>query len=104
VTSSAGLLAQASNSGQYERNQFTLLPELGLNLGFAVTPRLRVVGGYSLLYWGAVARAGNQIDLNLVPSQFPPPQNPTANHFPAFPFATTDYWAQGFSLGLDYRF
>ena len=50
VTSPGGFLAQASNSGQYQRNQFTMVPELGINVGFDLTPRLRLVGGYSLIY------------------------------------------------------
>jgi hypothetical protein len=102
VVSPGGFLAQASNSGTFQHSQFTMVPELGLNLGFDLTPRLRLTGGYSLIYWSAVARAGDQIDLDLATSQFPPPQ--TAGHFPEFRFAMTDYWAQGVNLGLDYRF
>ncbi len=104
VTSPGGFLAQASNSNQYQRNQFTMLPELGINVGFDLTPRLRVVGGYSLIYWSAIARTGDQIDLNLSPSQFPLSPNTTASPFPEFRFAMTDYWAQGVSLGVDFRF
>ena len=98
VTSSGGFLAQAANSGQYEHNQFTMVPELGINLGFDLTPRLRLVGGYSLIYWSAVARTGDQIDLNLT---FPAA---TGIRSPEFRFAMTDYWAQGLNLGLDLRF
>ena len=94
VNSSGGLLAQASNIGQYDQNRFTMLPELGVNLGFDLTRRLRLIGGYSLLYWGGAARSGDQIDLNLVPSEFPPPQNAAAGRFPQFRFAATDYWAK----------
>lgn len=104
VASQGGLLAQASNIGQYEQNRFTMLPELGVNFGFDLTRRLRLTGGYSLLYWGGVARSGDQIDLNLAPEQFPPSQNAAASRFPQFRFAATDYWAQGLSLGLDCRF
>ena len=103
LTSSGGFLAQASNIGQYQRNQFTMVPELGINVGFDLTPQLRLVGGYSLIYWSAVARTGDQIDLNLTPAQFPQPQT-TASRFPEFRFAMTDYWAQGLNLGLDLRF
>ena len=99
VTTQGGLLAQASNIGQFEQNQFTMLPELGVNLGFDLTRRLRLTGGYSLLYWGGVAQSGDQIDLNVAPAQFPPSQNATAGRFPQFRFAATDYWAQGLSLG-----
>ena len=73
-------------------------------MGYDLTPRLRLVGGYSLIYWIRRARTGDQIDLNLTPSQFPPPQTAAASHVPEFRFATTDYWAQGLSLGLDFRF
>ena len=103
VTSAGGFLAQGSNSGQFLRNQFTMVPELGLNLGFDLTPRLRLMCGYSLIYWSAVARAGDQIDLNLTPPQFPP-QTATGLRVPEFRFAMTDYWAQGLNLGLDFRF
>ena len=98
VTSPGGFLAQASNSGQYQRNQFTMVPELGINVGFDLTPRLRLVGGYSLIYWSAVARTGDQIDLNLT---FP---TVTGIRSPEFRFAMTDYWAQGLNLGIDFRF
>ena len=81
-----------------------MVPELGINLGFDLTRQLRLVGGYSLIYWSAVARTGDQIDLNLTPPQFPPPQNATASRFPEFRFAMSDYWAQGLNLGLDFRF
>ena len=76
VTSSGGFLAQASNIGQYQRNQFTMVPELGINVGFDLTPRLRLVGGYSLIYWSSVARTGDQIDLNLARPNFLPRKTP----------------------------
>ncbi len=91
LTSPGGFLAQTSNSGVYQRNQFSVVPELGLNLGYDLRPHLRVVAGYTLIYWSGVARTGDQIDLNLVPPQFPPPQT-TTNLFPQFHFATSDYW------------
>jgi hypothetical protein len=98
VTSANGFLAQASNIGSYEHGQFTMVPELGINLGFDLTQRLRLLGGYSLIYWSAVARSGDQIDLNLT---YPPVAGIRA---PEFRFAMSDYWAQGLNLGLDFRF
>jgi hypothetical protein len=103
ATYPGGFLAQTSNSGVYERSQFTVVPELGVNLGYDLTPRLRLVAGYTLIYWSGVVRTGDQIDLNLTPPQFAPPQT-TTNLFPQFHFVTTDYWAQGLNLGLDFRF
>ncbi len=94
VTAPGGFLAQTSNSGVYQHNQFSVVPELGLNLGYDLTPRVRLVAGYTLIYWSGVARTGDQIDVNLVPPQFPPPQT-TTNLFPQFRFVTSDSWRKG---------
>jgi len=80
-----------------------------LTLGYDLTPRLKATVGYTLLYWTNVARPGDQIDLNVDPRQFPPvnplqPPPPTATAQPAFALHTSDFWAQGLNVGLDYRF
>jgi hypothetical protein len=98
-----GLLALPSNIGIHDSNQFSVIPELGLTLGYDLTCRLRATVGYSFMYWSNVARPGDQIDLNVASSQLPPPTSTTATH-PAFDLRTTDYWAQGVNFGLDYRF
>jgi hypothetical protein len=98
-----GLLAQQSNIGTYNSRQFSMLPEIGLTLGYDLTPRLKATVGYTLLYWPNVARPGDQIDLNVDSRQFPPPQTGTFTQ-PAFALHTSDFWAQGVNLGLDYRF
>jgi hypothetical protein len=98
-----GLLALPSNIGRHDSNQFSAAPELGLVLGFEFTPQLRAMIGYDLLYWTTVARPGDQIDLNIDPRQFPPSASTTAT-LPAFVLHTSDYWAQGLNLGLDWRF
>jgi hypothetical protein len=59
--------------------------------------------GYSLVYWSKVIRAGEQIDLNVNPSQFPPGDLVGAPQ-PQFRAVTTDFWAQGLNFGLDFRF
>ncbi|MGA2621614.1 MAG: BBP7 family outer membrane beta-barrel protein [Thermoguttaceae bacterium] len=53
-----------------------------------------------ILYMGA---RGDQIDLHVNPSLFPPPV-PSGVLAPQFKFAATDFWAQGLQLGLDYRY
>jgi hypothetical protein len=106
---SGGLLALPSNMGTHESQQFSVVPEIGLTLGYDLTPRLKATVGYTLLYWTNVARPGDQIDLNVDPRQFPPvnplqPPPPTATAQPAFALHTSDFWAQGLNVGLDYRF
>ncbi len=98
-----GLLALPSNIGVYDSNQFSVVPELGLTLGFDFSPQLRATLGYDFVYWNNVARPGDQIDLNIDPRQFPPPAITNAAR-PEFSLHTSDYWAQGLNLGLDLRF
>jgi hypothetical protein len=98
-----GLLALPSNMGVFESQRLSIVPELALTLGWDFTPQLRGTVGYDLVYWTGVARPGDQIDLNLDPRQFPPTTSPSATR-PQFVLHTSDYWAQGFNLGLDWRF
>lgn len=102
-----GLLALRSNIGQYSRDVFAVIPELGLNVGWQLTPELRVFAGYTVLWINNVARAGEQIDPVVNTSQFP---ILSGNHplvgapRPAFHFHETDFWAQGVNFGVELRF
>lgn len=105
VTSTGGLLAQRSNIGSYSQDEFSVVPELGLNLGYNLTPRLRAIVGYSLIYFPNVVRAGDQVDLDVNTNFLPPEADPFSGPMrPVFAFDTTDFWAHGFNVGLDYRF
>jgi hypothetical protein len=99
ATYRAGLLALKSNIGTYQNDTFAVVPEIGLNLGYQLTPRLKFLFGYSLVYWSRVARAGNQIDLNVDTDGIPPATgNPTS---PKFVLHHEDFWAQGLNFGLE---
>ena len=100
-----GVLTRPSNIGTYSSDEFTMIPELGATLGYDLSCNLRFMFGYTFMYWSKVARPGDQIDLalELVNGSLPPLQV-VGSRNPEFPFATTDFWAQGLSLGLDYRF
>jgi hypothetical protein len=99
----AGVLALPTNIGSFERNDFSVMPELGITLGYDITCRLKATVGWSFLYWSDVMRPGDQIDTNLNPTQFP---SSTLRGVPAPQFkpVTTDFWAQGINIGLDYRY
>jgi hypothetical protein len=98
-----GLLAQRTNSGLHSRQQFAVLPELDLTLGWRFTQRLKAVFGYTLVYLSPVVRPGDQIDLDVNPDLLPPEAVPfTGPLRPRFVLHDADYWAQGFSVGLDY--
>jgi hypothetical protein len=104
-----GLLAQpGTNIGQFGRNKFAVLPEIGIKLGFNVTESLRVFAAYNFLYLSSVVRPGDQIDPRVNPALllkgFGPISVPAAVAHPAFNFKETDFWAQGASFGFEYRY
>lgn len=100
-TFTGGLLAQSTNIGQYEQNNFALMPELGIVLGYDITPRFKATLGYTFIYWNKVARSTEQIDFNV--SQLPP-ESPQGRSEPTFVFKTSEFWAQGINAGIEYRF
>jgi len=102
-TYDAGVLAVGTNSGTYTRDVFTMIPQLGLELGYQVNCNWRTFVGYILLYWGFVVRAADLIDLNLDPRNFPPVEE-KGLPFPAFSGRTSSFWAHGINVGLECRF
>jgi hypothetical protein len=105
TTGTGGLLALPSNSGHFTRDHFAVVPELGVKLGYQVTPHLRAYVGYDFLYWTQVVRPGGQIDLAVNPNLLPPLTPPIAG--PARPeprMNGTDVWAQGIGVGLEVRY
>lgn len=102
-----GILALPSNMGHYSRNVFTVVPEVGVNIGMQLTRRIRAKVGYSFLYVSNVARPGNQIDRVVNPNAVP-----TGSTFgaaggpprPNFTFNGSDYWAHGLNFGIECRY
>jgi hypothetical protein len=97
-----GLLAQGTNIGSRSRNRFAFVPEVNVNLGYRLNDQWSLTMGYTFIYLNNVAVSGGQIDrvVNLT-------QNPGPIVGPARPaplFNSTDYWYQGLSLGMEYRF
>lgn len=124
-TQSGGLLAQNSNIGSYSVDRFAVLPEVGIKLGVDITKNWRFYAGYNVMFLSNVVRAADSIDLNVNRSQLPfagyTPANaavgtvvtPNGTHgvlapnspaTPAVQFRTSEFWAQGVSLGLEYRY
>jgi hypothetical protein len=82
-------VSQSSNGGllfqpvSYTRDRFAVVPEVGVNVGCQLTSYLRASLGYNFLYWSSVARAGDPVT--------------------GLPKAS-DFWAQGLTAGLAFRF
>ncbi len=95
------------NIGDYKRDEFSMIPEIGLTLGYNLTQRLKLTGGYTLLYWSNVLRPGDQIDLDvngnlLNRNGTPDPATIVQGDHPRFVFHQTDLWLHGLNLGAEY--
>lgn len=103
-TFTGGTLAQTSNIGTYEQDEFTVIPQVDASLGYQLTDHLKVTLGYTFLYWSNVVRPGDHVSLDLNPNLLPPQADPFSGaQRPGFDFDTTDYWAQGINFGGEYR-
>jgi Putative beta barrel porin-7 (BBP7) len=107
VVTPAGFLASGSNSGHFTRDEFAVLPEVGINVGCQITTHLRAFVGYTFLYCSSVVRPGDQVDVGLSGTQIPTDTrfNPQAGPArPALVLRDTDFWAQGVNFGLEFRY
>ncbi len=103
-----GLLALSSNSGSYSRDMPAVIPEGQMWLSFEITPQIRLIAGWTVLYVSNVARPGNLIDRGVNPAEVPSSVsfNPSVAGpaRPAFNWNSTDFSAQGLNVGLSLRF
>jgi hypothetical protein len=98
-----GFFAQASNSGRFRHDQYSMLPESGVNIGLRPFDRCRLSVGYMCAYFWNVARPGDQIDRTAGGGTRPPVSfltgtqpRPTFNNF-----NETSFWAQGINLTVE---
>lgn len=102
---SGGLLAQRTNSGTRSRDEFTMVPEVGLRLGVRLTDRFHANIGYSILYLPNVIRASEQIDRDINPGLIPEEDNPLTGALrPRVLWTQTDYLAHGLHFGGELNF
>jgi hypothetical protein len=66
---------------------FAVAPEFGVKFGWRAGDSLHLTAGYSFLYWSRVRRAQEQFDLGQSGAD-----------------RTTDFWAQGLTLGAEWRY
>ena len=101
-----GILVTSANSGEYYQSPFAVVPELDLNLAYAVTPNISVRLGYSFIYWSNVLRPGDQVNRLVSPNLIPSDNSygQAGANQPQYQFASSSYWAQGLNVGLDFHF
>ena len=100
------LFAQPSNIGRYDDNQFTVMPEVGVNVGFKITSNVRLSAGYTFLYLNNIVRPGDAIDTTICRNQIPQLQPAqSAGTRPAPPtFIESSYWAHGLIAQVEFRY
>ncbi len=104
-----GYFALPSNMGRFQRNQFALVSQARLEIGYRFNPHVAARLGYSGLYASRVVRPGDQISRVIDTGQSTsysevPMPNPVAGTQPAFGFRTSAYLAHGINAGLDISF
>ena len=105
TTGPYGIFATPANSGVTSSNKLAVVPEVQVKLGYDITPAVRVTVGYDFIYWSNVVRPTDQIDRNVVKGQFfQEDPNSTSLAYPQRLDKTTDFYAQGLSVGLQARF
>ncbi|MBL8793994.1 MAG: BBP7 family outer membrane beta-barrel protein [Planctomycetia bacterium] len=103
-----GVLAQITNIGEYYHDSWSFIPELGINLNYQLTPSIRLLAGYSILWWNNVLRPAEQIDgvVNrfLVPTDQVFGTGTAAARPTLLGFQESDFWAQGFNFGVHFQY
>jgi hypothetical protein len=93
-----GLLAQPSNIGENKAHKFEIVPQVNANLQLRIWGPLWLTAGYTYMYWPAVVLAGEQIDLNVNPTQLPGPIVGTPSPLPHQ--HNKSFWMQGLTAGF----
>lgn len=102
VQTVGGLLTQRSNIGSFDADNFAVMPELSLTVGYQVTAYLDVTFGYTIMYWSRIVQPGDLVDHVVDLTQ--QINSPTAIDRPAMIIRDTDYWLQGLTVGVNFRF
>ena len=107
-TYTEGILTQTSNIGRRTANDFTVVPQVQVKVGYDLLPRVRLTCAYDFLCWSQVVRAGEQIDhrVDVTQSNVFSPLAPavTPASFPSADIRRSGYWAQGLGFGLEFRY
>ncbi len=94
------------NIGDYDRNRFSMIPELNLTVGYKLTQRCKLRLGYTIMYWTNVVRPGDQIDRELNSTQIPSDDADSVLYIPSrpmFTFNETNVLIQGLNTGIEYN-
>lgn len=103
-----GRLVGPANSGVFGNDIFSVVPEVGVTVGYQPTHWCKFTLGYNWMYWTNVVRPGAQVDPVVNPIGVP-----TSTQFqsglyqpprPGVGYNETDIWIQAVTLGMQFTF
>ena len=103
----AGVLGQPSNTGRFVSSGFAVVPEAIVKVGYRFADRSRFYVGYNFLFLSEAARPGQQVDLTIDPKDVPIANRGGVGGGADRPLPLLvrgDFWTQGLTFGLEYRY
>jgi hypothetical protein len=93
------------NLSRADRSPIGYMSEVNVRIGYRITQRWIASMGYTFLFWGNIIRPEGQINPAIDPRNVPSSlsYNPAAP-VPPFTLQATNFWAQGLTFGLEYRY
>jgi hypothetical protein len=108
TTVKGGLLALPSNIGSTSVSDFSIIPEVNATLSYQLGSHVRLFGGYNVMYWSSVARAGSHISSVVDSRQVPTDANFNATFGGIAPTRSSiindSFLAHGFTVGIEFGF
>ena len=97
-----GFLALPTNIGSFDRDEFAIVPEINVNMGYHVTQNFQVIVGYTFIHWSKVALAGDLIDTSINSTQLA--GTLVGDVAPTAQLTSDGFWYSGLSIGGSWRF
>lgn len=98
IGTNAGLLGVPATSGRSVRTAFAVLPEGEIKLGYRFNPGAQVYVGYSVIYLNEAVRPGEQVDRTAAA------QTNALLPGPGPAVTRGEFWVQGLTVGVEYRY
>lgn len=104
-----GYFALPSNIGRHKKTNFSVIPEITVNVGYRFFDCMQIEVGYTAMYVSNVLWAGKQIDSRINPSQssafsYTPNPTPVGEQEPKAHLKADGLWVQGVNVGLGVQF
>lgn len=106
TTGPGGLIGPVLGNVNQSHVRYAVIPEFNINFGYQWTRNIRTLIGYNFLYVTTVARPGDQISFSSSSTQFTiaGTQSSSGNVLqPNFNYKDTDFYVQGLTTGIEFR-